>query len=76
MRRYELVSGGECETAGEALGGIRRGRLDRPQSQVGGAYVLVDEGAFGREKGAPRRQLEPRSSERVTSGKERPVIGQ
>ena len=49
------------------MGGIRQGRHDRP-----GAFVLVDEGAFGREKGAPRRQLEPRSNERVTSGKEPP----
>ena len=47
------------------------------QSQVGGrgALVLVDERAFGREKGAPRSQLEPRSSEHLTSGKERPVMG-
>ena len=56
----------------------RRGNVDRPSVKGGvgrGAFVLVDEGAFGREKGAPRRQLEPKSSERFISGKERPVMG-
>ena len=45
-----MVNGGEHESAGEALGGIRRGRHDRPSVTSGGGGV--EEGALGRAKKA------------------------